>query len=149
MKTTTALIGLLSFASSCTVYTQDTYVEPATETIIVQDVNSTPYVVSGYAGVWFDQVYLDDVWVFEVTADDPDSPWDVVSVFADVYDEYRGGVLIETFELYPTDDPRIWYSDWFGSTTLLDPFYNGYTVDLVAYDSYDSFDWITVVPEVY
>ena len=34
-------------------------------------------------------------------------------------------------------------------TTLLDPFYPGYTVDIVAYDSYDDWDALTIWAATY
>jgi hypothetical protein len=116
--------------------------------VIVEE-NRGPLVHDAYAGVFWDDYYLDDIWTFEAQVDDPDGPYDVIGVWADVYDENRGGVLVESFELYPTDDPYFWASDWLGSTTFLDPFYDGYTVDIVAYDSYEDFDWMTVWAETY
>jgi hypothetical protein len=57
--------------------------------------------------------------------------------------------LVESFELYPTDDPYYWWSDWLGSTTYLDPFWGGYSVDIVAYDTYEDFGYATVWAETY
>ncbi len=145
-----------SFAlTGCVVYSDD-YDEP--DTVIVYEdtappppapVNVAPVVLAGDAGVYWDDYYYDDVWYFEAEVDDLDSPYDVVSVWADVYDENRGGQYVESFELYPTDDPYYWYSDWLGSSTYLDPFYDGYTVDIVAYDSYDEFDYVTIWAATY
>ena len=73
----------------------------------------------------------------------------MVAVYADVFDECRGGTLIESFELFPTNDSFVWFSDWLGSSTYLDPFSPCYTVDLVAYDSYDAVDVMTVTAETY
>lgn len=106
--------------------------------------NVPPYVEGGNAYVAYDPFYGDYIWSFEAWVSDADGVYDVVSVWADVYDEWSGGRLVESFELYPSNDPYFWYSDWYGYTTYLDPFWNGYTVDLVAYDSYDAYDWITV-----
>ena len=135
-------LALLLLAPGCLVYTYDT--DPQ---VIID--NAPPVVLDGYAGVYFDTFYGDDIWTFEATVDDPNGPLDVIGVWADVYDEYRGSTLIESFELYPSSDPFFWYSDWYGSTTLLDPFYQGYTVDIIAYDSFESFHWITVWADTY
>jgi len=144
-----ALTGLAAFGlTGCVVYE-----EPGYEEVVVYDapppVNYAPTVLSGDAGVYWDEGYYDDVWYFQASVDDADSPYDVISVWADVYDEYAGGVYVESFELYPTDDPYVWYSDWLGSTTILDPFYAGYTVDIVAYDTYEDFDYLTVWAATY
>jgi hypothetical protein len=147
MKTWTAPLLALVATSGCIVHSHDRYEEPGT-VIIVED-NRGPLVHDAYAGVFWDDYYFDDVWTFEAQVDDPDGPYDVIGVWADVYDEYRGGVLVESFELYPTNDPYFWASDWMGSTTYLDPFYDGYTVDIVAYDSYEDFDWVTVWADTY
>ena len=80
--------------------------------------------------------------------DDADGVYDVVSVWADVYDDWSGE-LVQTFELYPTNDPRVWYSDWLVSTTWIDCWYPSYSVDLVAYDSVDAAGVLTIWPEVY
>ena len=146
MRNGITLLALAAAASGCIVHAYDSYDDPV---LFVEDINMPPVVLDGYAGVYFDSYYYDDVWTFEVTCDDPDSPYDIVGVWADVYDEWRGGRLVDSFELYPTDDPLFWYSDWFGSTTYLDPFYRGYTVDLIAYDRYESFDWITIWVDTY
>lgn len=138
-------VALMLLAPGCVVYSYDVQQDPPP----VYVDNYAPILVDGYAGVFFDTFYGDDVWTFEATVDDPDGAFDILGVWADVYDEYRGGVLVESFELYPTDDPYFWYSDWFGSTTFLDPFYSGYTVDIVVYDQYESFDFITVWADTY
>ncbi len=133
----TALV--LATAPACIVYTHDDHVPPA-EVLIVEDwVNVPPEVLSAEAGVYWEPMSLDDVWYFEAVVDDGNGPYDVVAVYADVYDEYRGGVMVESFPLYPTNDPFLWTSDWVGSSTFLDPFHGGYTVDFVAYDAVD--DW--------
>jgi len=149
-----ALTALIAASTGCVVYTHDRndapahddeiiYVEPAPE------INYTPIVLNGDASVYWDGYYGDDVWYFEAVVDDPNGVYDVVDVWADVYDEWRGGVCVESFQLFPTEDPYLWYSDWLGSTTYLDPFYGGYTVDLVAYDVYDDYDWMTVTAYTY
>lgn len=140
-----SLFGL----SGCVVHSYD-YDEP--DTVVIVDpgpVNYSPVVLGADAGVYWDGYYGDDIWYFEADVDDGDSPYDVIGVWADVYDEYAGGVYVESFELFPTDDPYLWYSDWLGRTTYLDPFYPGYTVDIVAYDSYEAFDVVTLWPSTY
>jgi hypothetical protein len=136
----------IAVATGCVVHTHDYHEEPG-ETIYVEPgpvVNFSPMVLSADAGVFWDDYYFDDIWYFSADVDDPDGVYDVVEVWADVYDEYRGGVLVESFPLDPTADPYIWYSEWLGSSTYLDPFYDGYTVDIVAYDSFDDFGWTTI-----
>lgn len=110
--------------------------------------NRRPEVIDAAAGVFWDSRDRDDIWYFDAVVDDPDHVSDVVSVWADVYDE-RTNVRIETFELYPTNDPYVWYAEFYGSTTRLDPFYRNYTVDIVAYDSYDDWDALTVWADTY
>ena len=134
----------LAAAPGCVVYADD----HDQRTVVVVD-NYAPYVSSADAWVYYDPFYNDDIWVFEAWVDDPDGPYDVISVWADVYDEYAGGVLVESFELYPTEDPYLWYSDWLGRTTFLDPFWPGYTVDFVVYDSFEDFGYTTVWAETY
>ena len=123
----------------------------ATGCIVVDDdrpggvVNYAPEILDADAGCYWDSYYYDDIWYFEAAVDDLDGPRDVEAVWADVYDEWSGD-LVESFELYPTNDPHIWFSDWLGSSTWLDCMYYDYTVDIVAYDSFDDSDWVTVIP---
>ena len=142
----TALLVLSAVAAQgCIVHSYDTYEEPYTETevIVVQD-NYAPYVIDAEAGVYWDSWEGDDIWYFDAYVDDPDGPYDIISVWADVYDECRGGAYIQSFELYPTDDPYVWYSDWVGRSTYLNPFDDCYTVDFVAYDTFEDFGYTTV-----
>lgn len=129
--------------SGCVVHSYDN--EPD---VVYVDENYAPQVVDAAAGVFYDRRDRDDIWFFDAVVDDPDHVTDVVSVWADVYDEYNGA-FIESFELYPTNDPYVWYAEYYGSTTLLDPFYPDYSVDIVAYDSYDDWDALTVWAETY
>ena len=149
MRNALAALLLTTMTSGCYVYGYDSAPPPnpgpGPGPVIV---NSIPIVYDGYAGVYWDEFYYDDIWVFEAEVDDPDGALDIVAVFADVYDE-RTGQLVETFELYPTEDPFYWYSDWYGSSTFLDPFYPNYTVDIIAYDSFDDFDFVTVWADTY
>lgn len=110
--------------------------------------NVAPVVIWADAGCYWDNYYYDDIWYFEAEADDGDGVYDVVAVYADVYDAWTGR-LEDSFELYPTNDPYYWFSDWLGSTTWLDCGYGGYVVDFVAYDSYDAYDVLTVEPWTY
>ena len=147
MQKATALIalGMLAFPG-CVVYSSGgggggggtVYPEP----------NYAPYINYGDAGCYYDPGYRDDIWYFEADVSDGNGPLDVVAVYADVYDGFTGQ-WVESFELYPTNDPYIWFSDWLGGTTWLDCFYRGYEVDFVAYDAYDAFDVITVLPYTY
>jgi hypothetical protein len=135
-------------AQGCTVYSYDTvedpyYTDVYYETEVVY-YNAAPVVLDAQAGVFFDDRAYDDVWYFDALVDDADGPYDIIGVWADVYDECRGGALVESFELYPTNDPYVWYSEWAGRTTFLDPFHDCYTVDFVAYDTFEAFDFMTV-----
>lgn len=166
-------IALLVATSACVVYEVDdagtyspphggsyeqpsyegpSYEEPSYEEPVYEEpppINWAPEVIGAEAGVYWDNYYADDIWYFEAEVDDFDGPYDVVEVWADVYDEWGGGVYLESFELFPTDDPWLWFSDWLGQSVWLDPFYAGYTVDFVAYDAYDAMSAVTVVPWTY
>ncbi len=136
-----ALVSL----SGCVVHSYD--IDEPPPPVVVPD-NYAPEILDAYAEVAFDAYNADDIWTFEATVDDLDGAMDVISVWADVYDEYDGS-WVESFELFPTDDPRFWFSDWLGSTTLLDPYYPNYTVDIVAYDTFEDYDAVTIVPLTY
>ncbi|MEL6349674.1 MAG: hypothetical protein AAFV53_41605 [Myxococcota bacterium] len=110
--------------------------------------NFSPFVSYADAGCYYDGAYQDNIWYFEADVDDGDGPLDITQVYADVYDGYTGQ-YIETFELYPTNDPYIWFSDWLEYSTYLDCYYRGYEVDIVAYDAYDAFDVVTVLPATF
>lgn len=119
-----------------------------TEEVVVVEQNVPPYVNWAQGGCYFDGYYYDDIWYFEADVDDANSPYDVTFVYADVYDDYTGA-FVDTFELFPTDNPYLWFSDWLGATTYLDCAYSGYSVDIVAYDSYDAVDIITIYPQTH
>ena len=149
---------LLPLLPACVVYDDHDYdhshFTTTTTTTTWVSTNAAPFVSDAAAFVFYDPVHDDDIWAFEAVVDDPDGVGDVIGVWADVYDEGNGdeesgGRLVETFELYPTDDPYVWYSEWLGSTSTLDPYYTGYTVDLVVYDTFEDFGWLTVVPATY
>lgn len=143
-----ALIGLAALTTSgCVVYSGSggggggPVYEPVP--------NAAPYINWADAGCYYDGYFNDDIWYFQADADDIDGVFDVVAVYADVYDMRAGGQWVETFELLPTDDPYVWYSDWLGRTTYLDCYYGGYEVDIVAYDTFDAFDVMTLIPATY
>lgn len=124
--------GLLG---GCVVYADDD------DDVIVHDhppaANYAPVVTWADGGCYWDGYYHDHIWWFEADIDDPNSPYDVVAVYADVYDSYSGG-WVDSFELYPTNDAYYWFSDWLGSSTWLDCSYGGYVVDIVAYDALEA-----------
>ncbi len=142
--------ALLVTAAGCIVY------EDNPDTVYVVDdndapvvvYNAAPYVFDAYSGCYFDRGYRDDIWFFDAWVDDPDGALDVVQVWADVYDDWTGQ-LIESFELYPTQNPQQWYSDWLVSSTWLDCWYDGYSVDIVAYDSFEAWGASTIWPSTY
>ena len=112
--------------------------------------NISPYVDDASAYVYFDPQADDDVWAFDAFVSDGNGIADVTQVWADVYDDFRGGgEPVESFELFQTSDPHEWYSDWLGSTTRLDPFYDGYSVDFVVYDAFEDFGYLTVPAQTY
>jgi hypothetical protein len=107
--------------------------------------NSPPYITYADAGCWWDGSSRDYVWSFDADANDPDGVYDVVQVYADVYDGRNQ--YVDGFDLYPDDaNPQSWYSDWYESSTYLycgDP---GYIVDITAVDSYGDSDVVSVYP---
>lgn len=133
------ILPIAVLAAGCIVHSSDHHHHPAPSPAV----NHAPVVLDGVAGVFWDQAYYDDIWYFEAEVDDVEGPYDVVQVWADVYDEYTG-LIVDSFELFPTTDPFVWYAEYFGTDTWLDPFYPRYTVDLVAYDSWDAWDYLTV-----
>ena len=110
--------------------------------------NSAPTIDWATSGCYWDSYYYDDIWYFEADVFDADSVWDVTAVYADVYDGWTGE-WVDSFELYETTDPKVWFSDWLGSTTYLDCYYSDYEVDIVVYDSMDAYDVLTISPDTY
>ncbi|MFT4979649.1 MAG: hypothetical protein ACI8S6_005561 [Myxococcota bacterium] len=146
MYKASAIIALAAFTTSgCVVYSD---VDEPGPVVNQPTPNFSPYINSADAGCYYDAGYRDDIWYFEADVDDGNGPLDVVAVYADVYDGYTGQ-WVETFELYPTNNAHIWFSDWLGSSTWLDCYYRGYEVDIIAYDAYDAFDVLTVLPYTY
>lgn len=111
-------------------------------------VDSPPSVYDGQAGCYWDDSTGQDKWYFQASVDDPDGTWDVTDVWADVYDNWDGS-LIDSFQLYPTNDAYTWYSEWPAASTALDCWYGDYAVDLVAYDSANATSDLTVWPSTY
>ena len=109
--------------------------------------NAPPYITYADAGCWWDGPSRDYIWSFEAEAGDPDGVYDVVEVYADVYER---GQWLESFDLWPDDyDPYFWYSDWYESSTWLycgDP---GYVVDIIAVDSFGDYDVVSLYPYAY
>ncbi|MCB9681600.1 MAG: hypothetical protein H6733_09035 [Alphaproteobacteria bacterium] len=116
--------------------------------VVVVPVNEAPIVLDGFASCYYDDYNRDDVVWFEADVDDPNGALDVVQAWADVYDGATGE-LVETFELYPTDDPYVWFSDWLVSTTYFDCWYPYYEVDLQIYDASGASDILTILPDSY
>lgn len=143
----TTLALSIAVLTGC-VFVDDGYSPPHHHDVVVVTPNSAPYIYDGFSGCSFDRYSNDDVWSFEADVGDADGVYDVVQVWADVYDDYDGS-LVQSFELYPTDTASVWYSDWLVGTTYLDCWYGGYTVDLVAYDTYDAAGALTIFPDTY
>ena len=136
MKTIITLLALSFTATGCIVVTEG---GPHTT------LNHTPTINWADAGCYWDNYYYEDIWYFEANVSDFDGVYDVVSVYADVYDTYNGR-WIETFELAPTNDPSFWSSTWFADTTYTSCYYGGYEVDITAFDSFNDYDVITIRP---
>jgi len=112
------------------------------------DINSNPIIESAEAGCFYDSLLNEDLWYFDASVYDPDSDYDVVAVYVDVYDSWTGE-LEDTFTLEEDDTWGIWTAEWFESSTNLDCFYDGYEIDVSAYDAYDGIDMITIIPSTY
>ena len=138
--------SLLALFTGCVVYSDGPAPPPSGP--YPGPVNAAPYVYDASAGCYWDSYTGQDNWYFQLSADDPDGVYDVVDAWAYVYDEWDGS-FVGSFELYPTDDPYTWYSDWPERSTGLDCWYSDYSVDLVAYDSYDAYDTMTVWANTY
>lgn len=108
--------------------------------------NWDPVVYDGDAGCEWDPAREQYVWYFEAEVDDWDGLDDIVYVDANVYDDWRGGYLADSFALRPTSDPGVWYGEWPERVTSLDCTYPGYSVDLVAWDGFDGSGALTIIP---
>ena len=135
-------LALFSLASGCMVYGGGPV---DTGSTVVETVNSNPVITAAEAGCYWDASYNDYIWYFQASADDPDGVYDVVDMWADVYDN-TSGAWVDSFELYATSDAYTWYSDWLGSTTYLDCNYMNYFVEFTAYDSYNATAVVDVTP---
>ena len=141
-KLITAALAL-AMASGCVVYTDDDHHDP-----IPEPVNYTPYVNWADAGCYWDDYNGDFIWYFEAEVWDDDGWTDISAVYADVFD--ARGELVDSFELYHENpDPDIWFSDWLQYSTALDCYYGGYTVEVIAYDSWDDYDTFSMYPATY
>ena len=136
------MFALLAAMPACVVYESDAPapVEPVP--------NYAPAVTWAEAGCYWDAYSGDYIWYFEAQADDPNGVYDVVDLWADVYDN-ASGQWIDSFQLYPTNDPYTWFSDWLGSSTYVSCNYYNYVVEFVAYDSYDEYGILDVAPLYY
>lgn len=134
-------LAVLLMASSCHVTFDDTWPDWTW--------NWDPIVLDGAAGCEWDAPSHGYVWYFEAEVDDLDGYDDIWGVEAHVYDDWRGGRLVDSFELGRTADPWFWYAEWPEHTTRLDCHYAGYSVDLVVWDTYDGYDLLTIVPRTY
>jgi hypothetical protein len=136
-----ALLPLL--APGCVVYDRDVaVVTPGGATVTTTPVlvtNAPPFVWDSAAYLSWDPWMGDDLVSFEATVDDPNGVGDVIGVWADVYDDWAGGVYVGTVELQPTNDPSFWVADVYNVVDglYLDPYWGGYSVDFVVYDWYD------------
>jgi len=162
MRATVTFVAVLAALSAvaCDPYydggyqTDDPYYQPALPPPPgpppPSDINFAPRVSSAEAGVYWDNRRGEDVWYFDAYVEDADSPFHVSSVHVDVYDDYSGsGVPIQSFDLFPSDEPNAWYSEWSARSTYLDPYYPGYSVEVVAYDSYGAEGFASIVPYTY
>lgn len=140
MTRITGLAVLLALGTGCIIVRHD-HVGPDYDPPVV-DVNDPPYVLDAYGGCGFDAELGTDVITFDASVTDPDGDLDVMQVWADVYDD-ASGELIESFPLYAEGGER-WWSDWLADSSYVDCWYPGYSVDVVAYDSFDAYDAVTI-----
>ena len=141
MKHSSIFVLSAVFSQACVVVASDkeeTYLE----------VNEAPYITSADAGCFYDDDFFEDVWYFDANVSDPNSDLDVVAAYFDVYDTWTGE-LEDTFALDATEDLNFWTTEWYESSTNLDCFYDGYVIDVLAFDIYDEFDLITIIPDTY
>lgn len=121
----------------------DVYVPPPPE------VNYAPVVDDAMSACLFDG--YDDIFYIDAWVSDANGPLDVVSVWADLYDDVSGERLAE-IQLYPTDDAFYWtYED---VADRVGPYgvncwYGLYSVDVWAYDSIDQAGGLTIFPQTY
>lgn len=123
-------LSLVLLSGACVVY-EDDGPDP-----VPAPVNYAPELTWADGGCYWDDQYRDFIWWFEADVDDPNGVYDVTQVWVDVYDD-RTGAWVDAFELFPTNDPYYWFSDWLGSTTWLDCNYNAYYAEIGAADQMD------------
>lgn len=124
---------------------QPVYDDPG---VVIVETNDAPVVYDAVSGCYYDDYNRDDIWYFEGWVDDYNGPYDVTQVWADVFDDWTGE-WVESFELFATGDPSRWYSDYLASSTYLDCWYGQYSVDIVAYDSWEDAGVLTIRPFTY
>jgi len=111
--------------------------------------NWSPEVVDADAGCVWDGYLGEDVWYFEAEVDDYDGLGDIVSVEAHVYDDWHGGRWVDGFELDPTADRWVWYTEYPEHVTALDCHYRGYTVEFYVWDWWGDVGTLAVWPSTY
>lgn len=111
--------------------------------------NWAPDVTDASAGCFWDTHDNRYYWYFDAAVDDLDGLGDIVSVEANVYDDWRGGRWVDGFALDPTTDAWDWYTEVPEAATRLDCHYHGYTVEFVVWDYYDDTGTLSVYPDVF
>ncbi len=121
--------------ASCVIHDEDHFYDYDVEPDA--DGNHAPRIGSADAGCYWDSWNTDWVWWFEASVVDGDGALDVFAVQVDVRDAWADEV-VDVFELYPTDNRDVWFSDWLGASTRLDCRYGGYNADFWVYDHADA-----------
>jgi len=107
--------------------------------------NYVPYIDYADGGCYWDNHYADHIWYFEADVSDGNGAYDVVEVWADVYNDR--GIYLESFKLFrETPSPSFWFSDWLEYYSMLECGWQDYTIDIVAYDALGEFDLLTFRP---
>lgn len=129
-----AAITVLPVLTGCVIEVDDTPTD-----------NYSPRIELAESGCYWDSFNRDYIWYFEADVNDPNGPYDVVEVWADVFDGH--GHYLESFRLFrETQYADVWFSDWLQTYSYLDCGWQNYSVDIVAYDSFGQFDMITTIP---
>jgi hypothetical protein len=139
------------YADGGTYYDDGPYYEPVTVPPGPPPVvNFAPDVRQAEAGIYFDSSRGEDVWYFDAWVDDPDGARDVSWVYAYVYDDYDySGEPVQSFQLFPSGEPGGWTVEWSARATYLDPLYTGYSVEIIAEDTFGAEGAATIVPYTY
>jgi len=107
--------------------------------------NYMPFIEFADSGCYWDNHHGDHIWYFEADVSDGNGAYDVVEVWADVYNER--GTYLESFKLFrETPAPAYWFSDWLQYYSKLDCGWQDYSIDLIAYDALGEFDLTTIRP---